>query len=294
MEYGVVIKAAFRFARANPRLWPFGVLAGTGGGGFSFSYDGGGGGDDSSFHIDPTVLIAVVAVVLVAAIVAFLVSVLSQGALAEAVPAVQRGEHRGFRRALRAGRASFWRVLGLIFLVGALVVAGLVAVLAVAGGAVALAFLATHSLPLRILSVLVAVLLGLATVFLGFFPLLLIHQHALRGAVLSGRRPVAALRGGWATLRADPGPSILVFLIQQGLALAGYTAVGLATVLLSVPAIIVMIATGAGSAGVVIAGLTAVVVVPAAVCAAGAVGTFAHALWTTAYLRLTPTGERPA
>jgi len=134
--------------------------------------------------------------------------------------------------------------------------------------------------------VILAVLAALAGLVLLFFPLLLIQQHAVRRLVLGGLRPVAALRGGFGVLRANIAHSILLFLIQQGIALAGYTAIGLVTVILFGPAIVVLIVTDAGTAGIVLAAVTAVVAVPAALVAAGAVGTFGHGLWTLGYIRM--------
>ena len=56
--------------------------------------------------------------------------------------------------------------------------------------------------------------------------------------------------------------------------------------ILSGPAIVVLIATDAGTAGIVLAAITALVAVPAALAAGGAVGTFSHGLWTLGYLRM--------
>ena len=55
---------------------------------------------------------------------------------------------------------------------------------------------------------------------------------------------------------------------------------------LCLPAIVVLLATGAGAAGIIVAAVTALVVVPAGLTAAGAVGTFGHGLWTLGYLRM--------
>jgi len=289
VEYGKLIGQAFRIALRNPRLWPFGVLAGTGGTGFNFSYDTGGGGGDGSFDPDPALIagfvIAVVALVLLAAVV----SVLSQGALAEGVTAIQRGEERGFRQGLRAGRATFWRTAGLFLLAAALVLAVLVALAIVAGGAVVATFAVTDAVALRVLVAVLAVLTALAALLVLLLPLFVIQQHAVREVVLGGARPVAALRGGWRVLRANVASSVVLVLIQQGLVLVGYTVVVIAAAVLCLPAIIVLVASGAGVAGIVVAAVTAVVVLPAALAAAGAVGTFGHGLWTLGYLRMAGT-----
>ena len=289
MEYGKLIGGAYRIALHNWRLWPFGVLAGSGGFGFNFNFSYGGdegGSNGGSFDPDPALVVAVVAVVLVLLLFAAVASVLSQGALAEGVAAIDRGEGRGFRQGLRAGKATFWRVAGL-YLLGALVALALVLAVALpAGGAVLATFAVTDATGPRVAIAVVAALAALAGLLVVLLPLVLIQQHAVRELVLGGRRPVAALRGGLRVFRANLGPSILMFLIQQGLVLVAYTGVGLAAVVLCLPAIVVLIATSGGAAGIVVAVVTVLIVIPAGLAAAGAVGTFGHGLWTLGYLRM--------
>ena len=154
-------------------------------------------------------------------LVAAAVSVLSQGALTEGVAAIQRGEERGFRQGLRAGRATFWRMAGLYLLVAALALAVVVAVAVVAGGAVLATFTATDAVALRVLVAVLAALTALAALLVLLLPLLVIQQHAVRELVLGGARPVAALRGGWGVLRGNVASSVVLLLIQQGLVVRG-------------------------------------------------------------------------
>jgi len=289
VEYGKLIGAAYRVALHNWRLWPFGVFAGTGGFGFNFSYDTGG-SDDPDYPgddpIDPDLVIVLVLVALLLVLFGLAMSAISQGALAEGVAAIDRGEERGFRQALRAGLAAFWRTVGL-YLLAALVALALVLAVAIpAGGSVLAVFAATDSTAPRVAVAVLAGLAALAALVVLLLPLLLIYQHAVRELVLGGARPVAALRGGWRVFRANLGPSILVFLIQQGLVLAGYAGIAIVAVVVSLPAIVVLVATGGGAAGIVVAAVTALIVLPTVLAAAGAVGTFGHGLWTLGYLRM--------
>jgi len=287
VEYGKLISSAFRIALENRRLWPFGIFAGTGGAGFNFSYSGdSGSGDPGTGSVDTAVIVAIVLVVLALVLFAAVMSVISQGALTEGVVAASHGERRGFRRSLRAGLAVFWRALGLYLLTALLALAVVLAVAVVAGGAVLATFAATETVGVRVFVAVLAGLAALAALVVLLLPLALIVQHAVRELVLGGARPVAALRGGWSMFRANLGPSILVFLIQQGLVLVGYTAIAIASVVLTLPAIVVLVATSGGAAGIVVAVVTGLVVIPAALAAAGAVGTFGHGLWTLGYLRM--------
>lgn len=282
VEYGKLIGATYRIALHNWRLWPFGLFAGTGGGGLNLSYQTDGRGDG----IDSDLLVVLGLVLLALVLAGAVLSVLSQGALAEGVAAIDRGERRGFRQALRAGRATFWRVLGL-FLLGTLVALAVVlALLVVCGGAVLVVFTVTDTVGLRVLVAVLAALGAVAALLLLLLPLALILQHALRELVLGGQPAVAALKGGWRLFRANLGPTILVFLIQQGLVLVGYTGIAIVALVLSSPAITFLLLFGASTGVIVVAAITALVVVPAGLAAAGAVGTFGHGLWTLAYLRM--------
>ena len=289
MEYGKLIGAAYGIALRNWRLWPFGVFAGVGGFNFNFSFDGGG-SDDSGTAVDDPIdselIIAIVLVALVVGLFALVMSVISQGALTEGVAAISRGEERRFRQALRAGRSVFWRTAGL-YLLGFLVALALILAVAIpAGGAVLATFAATDATGARVAVAVLAGLAALAALLLLLLPLALILQHAIRELVLGGARPVAALRGGWRLFRANLGPSILVFLIQQGLVVVAYLAIAIVALVLSLPAIVILIATGGGAAGIIVAVVTGLLVFPLALAAAGAVGTFGHGLWTLGYLRM--------
>jgi len=286
VAYGKLIGETFRIALRNPRLWPFGVLAGTGGTGFNFSLDTGGGSGDGSFDPDPALIVAIVIAVLVLVLLAAIASVLSQGALVEGVVGIQRGEERGFRQGLRAGRATFWRMVGLYLLVAALALSVVVAVAVVAGGAVLATFAMTDAVAARVLVAVLGGLTALAALLVVLLPLLVVQQHAVRELVLGGAGPVAALRGGWRVLRGNMASSVIIFLIQQGLVLVGYSAVGIAAVVLAAPAITFLIIFGTTTGSIVVAAVTAVLALPAAVAAAGAVGTFGHGLWTLGYGRM--------
>ena len=133
VEYGRLIGGAYRIALHNWRLWPFGVFAGTAGFSFNFQFDT---GDESFPDIDLDLFLVLVLVVAALALGAIVLSVLSQGALAESVAAISRGEERDFRQALRAGRAAFWRIAGLYLLLALLALMLVLAVALVAGGAV--------------------------------------------------------------------------------------------------------------------------------------------------------------
>ncbi|MGH3148238.1 MAG: DUF7544 domain-containing protein [Rubrobacter sp.] len=293
MSYGDLIKDTFRITLRNRYLWFFGFFAGSA---FTNVPTGGGNVDTGDLPngqalFDNVALIAgVVVVVALIALLFILMSIISQGALSEGVAAIDGGEGRRFGSTFRAGLSDFWRVLGyyvLFFLIGiGLLVAIGIPIALVIGGT----FAATQSAGARII---VAVLVGLVAfvlLILIFVPLHIISQYALREIVVRRARVFGSIGAGYGVFRRNIGRSLLLWLIHLGLMIG----VGIALVLvvllvgliLFIPTIALAFAqytTAAVVAGVV-AGL---ILLPLLLAASGAAGTFGHAYWTIAYLRLT-------
>jgi hypothetical protein len=145
----------------------------------------------------------------------------------------------------------------------------------------------------------VAVLVVAGVVFIAAWVLFVlgglpVGQHAIREVVLARRRPVEALRRGVGLVRGRVGESIALVMVQLGLTIGAAIVLWLGLGLLALPAIL-LIVNGGGAATVVVSALTGVVVVPLGLTGIGAIGTFSHAYWTLAYLRLVPQppSERP-
>ncbi len=291
MNYGELLKSAFAIARRNRYLWFFGFFAA---GGASFNFPTGSGGENdpvsqSLGSLDQGVIVGLVVLAVLLLLVVIGLFVISQGALVESVAAIDRGGERRFRTSWQAGRRTFGRVLLWVVLV---VVIGLAIVLLVGvplGAIVFGVFSATQALAARIAVVAVVVLLALAALILIFVPFSIVWSLSLRTLVVHDERPVASLRHGYRMFRAHLGPSVLVWLIQLGIA------IGIAIVLfvvflvvglvVAIPAIALFSAdlTAGGIAVIVVAAL---VVIPLVVVLIGALGTFTHSIWTLAYLRL--------
>lgn len=289
MGYGALIGDAFRIAWRNRYLWFFGLFAaGTGG---SYTYgDGrgdrayGGGIRDGAEPLDPGILIAILGGALLLFLVFLALSVISNGGLADSVAAIDRGERRGFGATWRAGTSRFWRVLGLGILLVLLAIALVLAVAVPIGGLVAVAFLLTDSVAFQVIAAILAIVLGVVAFLFLFIPFAVIAQFALRELVLGGTRMTAAIGGGWRLFRRNFGRSLLVWLIELGIALGAYLALFLAAGLLAIPFIVLLVS---GSEASLIVGIvTGVIVVPLVLIASGAIGAFRHAYWTLAYLRI--------
>jgi hypothetical protein len=240
--------------------------------------------------------VAVVIVLALLALVLFLVFlalvVISNGGLADSVAAIDGGQRRGFGSTWRAGASKFWRVLGyyiLFFLIG---LALLITIAAPLGLVVTAVFLGTEATGARVVAVVLGALVAIPLLIIVFVSLSIIAQFALREIVIRGQRVIASIGGGWRIFRQNLGRSILVWLIQIALIivatialLVAGAAVGL---ILFLPTILLSVAdlTTAAIVTGIIAGL---ILLPFLIIAAAVLGTFHHAYWTLAFLRITGT-----
>jgi hypothetical protein len=309
MNYGELLSEAFRITWHNRYLWFFGFF--VGGASFNIpSTNFGGGQPGAPFGPTPgplrfisenlALFIAIViAVAVVIALVFIVLAMISQGALAESVAALHRGEPRRFGLAWRAGTANFWRVLGLkvMFFLMALGLA-LLTLLPIGLGVLAVLAI-TDSTGLRFLFIALLVVVGLVSLIFVFLPFAIVNQFALRELVLSRRRVMNSIGGGFGLFRRNLGRSLLVWLLQLGVMLG----LGIATLVVVIivgaillgPAIALFAAdqtTAAIMAGIV-GGL--LFLMPLFVIS-GALGAFNHAYWTLAYVQLIdyPEGSEPA
>ena len=312
MSYGDLIRDAFRITLRNRFLWFFGFFAGSA----FFNFPSGGGNFDTddfeqsgtgpsalAAQVGPGVfdnaalVVGLVVVVLLVVLLFIVMSIISQGALSESVAAIDRGEGRRFVSTFRAWLSNFWRVLGyyvLFFLiaVGLLVAIGVPIALVIGG-----TFAATQSTGARVLVAGLAGLVGLVLLILIFVPLHVISQYALREIVVRRARVFGSVGSGYGVFRRNLGRSLLLWLINLllmiGVGIALLVAVLLVGLVLFIPTIALALAEYTTAA--IVAGVVAgVILLPILLIASGAAGTFGHAYWTLAYLRLTaPTGTVP-
>ena len=315
MNYGDVIRDAFRVTLRNRYLWFFGFFAGGTGSNFIGNVPSGGSNFDDFQRsgagasgltaqvgqgLSNTVLILgiVVAVVLLALFFIILV-IISQGALADSVAAIDRGEGRRFGSAFSSGAGNFWRVLGyyiVFFLVGLglLVVIGIPVAILIGG-----TFAVTESTGARISVAVIVGILAVLLLIVVFIPLSIIGQYALREIVVRRERVVGSVGSGYSLFRRNIGRSLLLWLIQIGLSIG----IGIAFLLLllivgfvlALPAI-ALAATGSSTGVWIAAGVPAgLIVFVLFLVGSGAIGAYFHAYWTLAYLRLTnPPTPSPA
>jgi hypothetical protein len=306
MNYGELIGDAFRITLRNRYLWFFGFFAG---GSTSFNVPsvptGNGSFNSDDFQSSSSmlsavqvgqglgagILIAGIVIVVIVLILFFIfMSILSQGALADSVAAIDRGDRRGFGRTFRSGMGNFWRVLGyyVVFIligIGLLLVIGIPVALAIGG-----TFAATQSMGARIAVSVVVGLLAVLALIVVFVPLSIIGQYALREVVVRRERVLGSVGSGYGIFRRNIGRSLLILLIQFGIsigiAIAFFLALLIVGLVLFIPTIALAVA-GYSTAAIIAGVIAGVILVPLLLVATGAIGTFSHAYWTLAYLRLT-------
>ena len=313
MNYGELIKSAFWISLRNRYLWFFGFFVGGSSLNFSGSIPNGGG----NFNSDPSgsdfssalalqgaggpfeniaLIVGIIIVALLLALVFVFFALVSQGGLAESVAAVDRGEGRRFGSTFRSGLSNFWRVLGyyvVFFLISLafILVIGVPLALLVAG-----IFAATESLGARIGFVVLVAFVGILLLIAVFVPLSIIGQFALRRIVVDGEGVLGSIGSGYRLFRQSLGRSLLVWLIGIGLALGVGIALLIAAAIVGLILFLPTIALGLGgyaTAAIVTGAVAALILIPLLLVATSIIGTFKHAYWTLAYLRLASRDTMP-
>jgi hypothetical protein len=184
-------------------------------------------------------------------------------------------------------------IVSLIWLGFALVIFLLGALLAVG------TFAATDSTAVRILVVALGTILLLPLLVAISVVLSVVGQFALRALVVAGEGVFASIGSGYRLFRHNPGRSLLLLLIQIGIALAVggvmLAALTIAGLVLSVP-VTLLSSSGQNAVSVGVAVVFGLILSIPFIVLTSAVGAFHQAYWTLAYLRLTeyPEGSEPA
>jgi hypothetical protein len=152
-------------------------------------------------------------------------------------------------------------------------------------------FAATQSTGVRVSVAVIVGLLAILLLIVIFIPLYIVSQYALRDIVVRRERVLGSVGSGYGLFRHNIGRSLLLWLIQLGLSIgigiAFFLVVAIVALVLFIPTIALAIADSS-RATLLAAGIPAgLIVFILFLVATGAIGTFSHAYWTLAYLRLT-------
>jgi hypothetical protein len=317
MDYGALIKNAWRMTWRYRFLW---VLALFAGGGSSFfpgtggnvgtrgwggqvggsdgpgPFGGGAGdfrqplGEAARWALDNAgLLIGGGVLVLLLALAWLVLSLIAQGALAQATVDLAEGRQTTLGAAWRTGLRLFWRYVGMYLILFGLAMAVGLAVAVAVGLLVALGSIGGGATGFAVLiGVLVSVPLVLLGIVLGVATSIVV-TFAQRALAADDSGPVEALRSGVRLLRAHPGESILVWLIGLALGIGASLVVGLAVVILAVPLVLLGFGvwSGAGMTATIFYGVVAVLLAVVVAVALGTiVNTYFWHYWSGAFVRL--------
>ena len=298
MDYGLMLREAWRVAWRHKYLWLLGVFAAEAGG-LSISASGSvpnsfrwnvplGVEGAGSFLADHWVefLVVGLGVAVLSLALAVLSIICSAGLVAGVDNAFMRRPGATLPIAWRRGVRLFWRQLGLWLLIALIAVVGLVASCLLFLPLVLILVL-THA---GTAAVVLSALAGLLVFVVAAVPLAaglqMVSSFADRSLVLEGLGPLASLRSGFRLLRARPGQSVLVCIL--GLTLS--VAVSLVTTVAGVAAFLPLLLLGRAAQAfpplwilVTVAGLVTVAVL---VAVKAVTTTFFSAYWTIAWRRI--------
>jgi hypothetical protein len=313
MNYGELVSRAFTLTLQHRVLWWFGlglVLTGHGGCGLPPSGFGGGGSERDApqeFAGEPpawlielvrtlrvegivAILIGLVVLALILALVLQLAGAVCQGALIYLVDAADRGLPLSFSAGLEAGIRSMWRLFLIALLVFSPFVLTVLVMVGAASASVVAAFARTQEFDAaRALAVLALVCLGilfLCLIIVAAFLLGVLAILAQRAVVLEQLGVVAAIRRGWALLRARFWNFVLLSLIWIAIGIVVGMIVALPAVLLAVPFALVVAAREPSLALIALLVVLVLAFVVYAVFIAMLNAVFSSVLWTLAYKRV--------
>lgn len=308
MQYGDIIKRAWRITWRYKALWVLGLFAGvsgcqgnvgspgsggSGNGEWSEFTDWGAGGMPGMPDFDRYIPIVLVGALILFAVwlVWVLLGIGARAGLIHAVNEVEQGRTIRLRDAWSEGFRHFWPVLGLAILLALpmVVVVGamlLGVVVPLVGSVVA----GRDPGPELIAPVCGGVLIGMLLLAVLTFFLGVLHLVALRYIVLGGRGVFDSLRAAWQALRNRFSEHLLIWLINWGLNVVASIAISIPIVVVGVAAILPSILSARDGNWGALAGTITIAVIVAMVLSllyTAIWGVFTSALWTIFFRKLT-------
>jgi hypothetical protein len=295
MEYGVVLREAWRVTWRHKYLWLLGALAAEAGGlslsaggsvpnsyRWSVPLDEGGVG---AFFLDHWVALLVIGlgVAVLSLGLAILSVICSAGLVAGVDNAFMRRPGASLSIAWRRGVRLFWKQLGLWLLTGLIALVGILA-LCLGFLPLILILALTHA---DMVAVVLCALAGLLLFIVVAIPLVaglqIVSSFANRSLVLDGLGPFASLRAGFRLLLARPGPSVLVYILNLTLSVALGLVLAVAAIIVFLPLLLLTGAAEALPPVWILLAVVGLVIVAVMVALKAVTTTFFSAYWTIAW-----------
>jgi hypothetical protein len=314
MEFGQIIKKAWKITWRYRFLWVLGVFAGItgagGGGGFNGRSFGSGSpgssgspgasspfsaGEASRFFASigqwVPVIVAGAVIWILIALFFWALSLAARAGLIWAVDEIEEGRKPALASAWTRGFSHLWSVLGLGLLLGLPMLVAVIILAAAVAAPIALAFARGGRFAgAAIVPVCGSLAIGLPLVLVMGFILGIMYVIGLRRIVLDGIGAVQSAKDAWKTFRARFKDTALMWLINWGLNIAAGLAAGIPLVIISAVLLVPAFFAGLGKSWAVVAVLVmlwVLVVVVVTVLYQAIWGTFTSSLWTILYRRLT-------
>ena len=277
MTIGEIIRQGFHYARTCKSLWLFGFFVGianggSSGGGNGGSGNGGGGAASAGFlGLSGTSIALIVAAVVLAVVVAFVMHFVSEGALIEGIVRARQGGTMTTREGFREG----WKHWGVLVRI---------ALLYFAVFFLSLALLAVPcAIAIRAVGWIGGVAVGVPALFIAvpwLITLHLVQAFAARIAVLENRHALDAIAKSRLFLhgRLRHGLRLIVASFAGTI---GIVVVGLVAI---VPVALVLVALIPALSFSVVLVLGCVVLLPAICVWTAIAGTFRSSIWTIGYV----------
>jgi hypothetical protein len=286
MDYGKIIRDSFALAWRHKTLWILGIFAGFGGG-FNTSFNkndiealrGGpfgnalGGLGESSSEIWHTLAPYAIGITIFGLIFLAMHCIATPG-LIDAVNRITRGGTYKLAESFSTGIDFFWRTLGMLILMIVTFMALIVALVVM----VVVSWMA--AMPLGVVTLLLAIPIFLS----GLAVIGSVYTLGLRAMVVRNVSIGDAIAEGYTLFRAHLGKNIIFLLINIGLAIALAIAVGIATLVVYGP--IVVLAYSLGLALWQSFLLAVVLALPLTIPIGGYLGTFQSSMYTIFYFAL--------
>lgn len=313
MDYGRLIRSAWEMTWRHRFLWILGLFApatlGSCGNNVSTPFGGQfpqvpassqlAGSDLGRFMAaantwlvaNAGLIVAGIALLVLIGLIFLVISLIAEGGIASATIRLARGEATSLGPSWGEGRRFFWRFLGLglIQLGIVIAVAILVGILAVFGAAAIAVAGNGARVAIIVILLLIGIPLGLALIVAAIMFVIAI-AYAQREIVANDLGPWTALTHGWGLTRSHLGSSLLVWLINIGLAIGAGIAIAFALIILvlilGVIGVIFWAAFGFGTPTIAYIVLGIIITLAGAWLLGAISNTFFWSYWTLAYLRL--------
>ena len=301
MDYAELLKSAWQITWRHKYLWVLGLFALGGGGGPLSCSSNFNSGTSSDLHIgtfdwadffsrNRGTLVALAGVAVLLGIVWAILSLITEAGLIAGVDDRLRGRSdTSLATSWRAGLGAFWRLLGLVLLVGIVVVLVLGILLALIVVPLIIAGTGNHDASLTAIG---ATVLFALFLFVLSLPVLIVLQivvnWAFRSLVLEQAGVFASLRAGWRLFRRNVGKSLVVWVLSIGLMIGLGLALALPVIVVGIPIALLIAGSGHASGPTLIAGLLSVGALALVVggIVKAVTTTYFSSYWTIAWRRI--------